>query len=292
MEILGYRYGNNYLLQSDNIVGFNGAYEASFKKFFYAFEFTTYLNEAWAGSYSVHGKFGMNISKYWRFIAEAMNDNVAPNLFQQIYISNNFIWNNSFSNSQHTKLQGKLVYKKNWLAAGNTTIQNYIYFDELARPNQYNGRINTFFFEGNANLILLPGFYLNNRVRYQFVDEQQYLPVPNWILRHVLYYQGDVFRDAARIQTGVEFKYFSNFLSERYMPATTVMHLPTEENQQMIGNFPYFNFLFNFKIKEFTFFLRLENVTQGLFKYNYYGAPGYPLPDFNVRVGATWRFFN
>jgi hypothetical protein len=105
----------------------------------------------------------------------------------------------------------------------------------------------------------------------------------------VLYFERNIFGKAARIQTGVEFTYFSRFTSEAYMPATSVMYLQDEIS---IGNFPYFNFLFNFKIKEFTFFLRLENITQGLFKYNYFAAPFTPLPDFAIRAGATWRFFN
>jgi hypothetical protein len=73
------------------------------------------------------------------------------------------------------------------------------------------------------------------------------------------------------------------------MPATSMMYL---QDGIRIGNFPYFNFLLNFKIQEFTCFLRLENISQGLFKYNYYAAPYYPLPDFTLRIGATWRFFN
>jgi hypothetical protein len=64
------------------------------------------------------------------------------------------------------------------------------------------------------------------------------------------------------------------------------------QNDIQNGNFPYFNFFLNFRIQEFTFYLRLENVTQGLFAFDYYAAPFFPLPDFAFRIGATWRFFN
>ena len=73
------------------------------------------------------------------------------------------------------------------------------------------------------------------------------------------------------------------------MPATTIMYL---QDDISIGNFPYFNFFVDLKIDDFVFFVRLENITQGMFGYNYYAAPLYPLPDFAFRFGATWRFFN
>jgi hypothetical protein len=104
-----------------------------------------------------------------------------------------------------------------------------------------------------------------------------------------LYHQKKYFNGNLDAQLGIEFQYFSSFSSDAFMPATSVMIL---QNGQEIGNFPYFNFFAGIKIKEVNVYVKLENVAEGLFPRNYYAAPNYPLPDFAIRLGATWRFFN
>ncbi|MDE5743537.1 MAG: putative porin, partial [Bacteroidales bacterium] len=48
----------------------------------------------------------------------------------------------------------------------------------------------------------------------------------------------------------------------------------------------------NIRIKRMNVFLKVQNVAQGLFPYNYIDTPHYPLHDRCFRFGLAWRFFD
>jgi hypothetical protein len=73
------------------------------------------------------------------------------------------------------------------------------------------------------------------------------------------------------------------------MPLTSIMFL---QNEESIGHYPYATLYGAIKIKEFSLFLRLENITDNLLPRQYFAVPNYPLPPFNFRFGAKWNFFN
>jgi len=282
-------YGNLYSEQIENNLGLEGKYSGIWNRIFWQTDGRLMLSNNFVGTYNLSalGGYSLEGNSYWAL--GAATQSISPGLFYQRFISNNFIWENELENINWNRFYA--IYKHNsWSAkAGVDIMNNYIYFDQSARPKQLNQNLTTYYIEGTGTLPLGASFYLDSRIRYQQASNENVVRMPNWLVREVLYFERNIFGEAARIQTGVEFTYFSRFTSEAYMPATSIMYL---QDDIAIGNFPYFNFLFNFKIKEFTFFLRLENITQGLFKYNYFAAPFTPLPDFAIRAGATWRFFN
>ena len=282
-------YGNAYSRQAENNIGLHASYSGIQERFFWSANGTLMLTNEYAGANELTALAGFSLVGPSYIMISAATQTSVPSLFSQRFISNNFIWNNDFSNLTKNSVLAKIKIKNASLVGGADFLTNYIYFNQKAVPEQLESTIGIYYLEAEGTLPLGASFYLDSRIRYQYTSNEYVVRIPNWVMREVLYFERDVFGKAARIQTGVEFNYFSRFVSEAYMPATSVMYL---QDDIAIGNFPYFNFLFNFKIKDFTFFLRLENITQGLFKYNYYAAPYYPLPDFALRVGATWRFFN
>ena len=284
-----YTYGNLFITTQENVVGLNGGAGYSLEHLEASASFNYFLTEQFAGTYDLNASVDYRLNSNSGLGASYRNYNVRPGLFNQRFMSNNFVWDNDYHNVRGWDLELKYVFKNLHLNAGINSFDNGLYFNHQAVSTQFNGVINVIYAEGKVLLPISKSWFLDNSVRYQTVDEEAIIRIPNWVLRHTLFYQKDIFNGKARLQTGLEFNYFSAFKSEQYMPATSVMFL---QDDVTIGDFPYFNFLFNFRIQTFTFFVRLENVTQGLFEYNYYAAPFYPLPDFSFRVGATWRFFN
>lgn len=282
-------YGNAIACQQAHNFGLKAFYSGRRSRLFWEAKGELLLTNSFAGTYDVEIITGVSLIDKSLFKVSLFNQSNNPGLFYQRYFNNAFAWNNAFAPIGKTGIHTTYKRKKFNVNAGLERLSNIVYLDQLAMPKQHADAINYAFIEGSGNLSLGANFYLDSRLRYQYVSNERIIRTPSWILREILYFERDLFNHATRLQAGVELEYFSSFESEAYMPATSMMYL---QDGIRIGNFPYFNFLLNFKIQEFTCFLRLENISQGLFKYNYYAAPYYPLPDFTLRIGATWRFFN
>jgi len=284
-----YIYGNKYALQRENIYGLDLSVSGLIKRFGYDFRFQNQVNGAYAGSYNVNAALNYGPNKNTKFVISASHGLANAGLFTQQYISNNFVWLNSFKQIMQTRVNGSFDYKRYGIQFGVSHLNNYVYFNQQAIPEQLDGGLIAYNIDLNARIKILKGVFLDNKIRYHGSDNEEVIRIPDWVLRSILFYEVSTFKNALNMHFGIEFNYFSSFTSRTFLPATTVMYLQDQVN---IGNFPYFNFFADFKIKDFVFFVRLENITQGLFDYNYYAAPSYPLPDFAFRFGATWRFFN
>jgi hypothetical protein len=282
-------YGNDYLGNAGSNLGLSAGYNGVFGSLNAFGKFDYLLSNDFANTYEFDAGATYHLKKQNSVSVHFVNRLSEPGFFYQHFITNNFVWSNSLDRVSFTALEANLNIGLLNFSIGNQLIDNYVFLNELAIPEQANDIVNITFAELQATIPLGASFYLDNRIRYQITNAEEVIRIPNWIVRETVYFERDIFNKAARMQTGVEFQYFSNFTSESFMPATTSMYL---QNDIQIGNYPYFNFLFNFKIQEFTFFLRLENITQGLFAFDYYAAPYYPRPDFALRIGANWRFFN
>jgi hypothetical protein len=285
-----HQYGNVYFQQAENNLGLRIKYRGKFDQFSSMGKFEYLTSNNYSSTYQLDLAANYDFANRSSIRFALNNRLVTPGLFYQRFMTNNFFWDNGFN--KVGVLDVNLEYQWRQLLrikAGSQWIGNYIYLNEFAIPEQTGENIAINFVELAGTLPLGASFYLDNRIRYQQTNTASVIRIPNWLLRQVFYFERDIFNRAARLQTGIEFLYFSSFTSEAYMPATTSMYL---QNDIQTGNFPYFNFFLNFRIQEFTFYLRLENVTQGLFAFDYYAAPFFPLPDFAFRIGATWRFFN
>jgi len=287
-----YKYGNQYSVQSENLLGLNVNITGNVSNISYLLCFENYFNGTYQGSYDFKASidYASKRTSKLKISADASHGLYNAGLFSQRYLSNNFVWLNSFKQIMQTKLGGSIFYKSYGINVEIKQINNYIYFNQNAIPAQLEGSLLAYKIDLKARVKIVKGLYLDNLIRFQRTDKEEFVRIPDWVLRNILFYEISSFKNALNMHFGVEFQYFSSFTSEVYMPATSIMYL--QDDHGNIGNFPYFNFFADFKIKDFILFIRLENITQGMFEYNYYAAPSYPLPDFAFRFGATWRFFN
>ncbi len=286
-----YTYSNLFLSQTENLFAFKARTYGEFEKFKYRAEWENYLVGDYLGTYNLALHIlDFSLLKNFTLDASLVHGLYNPGLFVQSFVSNNFNWDNGFKKIRNTNIRGRILLKEKYgFEAGFTVIDDDIYFNEYAVPVQYDGLLSNYYVQASADIKLIGKLRLDNKVRFQQVSNTDILRIPNWVLRNTLYYEVSAFKNALNSHFGIEFEYFDSFKSNAYMPATTVTYL---QNDVEIGNYPYFNFFLDFKIQELVFFLRLENITQGLFEYNYYAVPNYARPDFNIRIGATWRFFN
>ena len=67
--------------------------------------------------------------------------------------------------------------------------------------------------------------------------------------------------------------YTSAYKGDAYNPALNMYYL---QDKTTIGNYPYFDFFANLKMKHTRFFLKYQHANAGYMRYRYYIVPGYP----------------
>jgi len=54
---------------------------------------------------------------------------------------------------------------------------------------------------------------------------------------------------------------------------------------------PVVDIFANFDIRTFRFFVKMDNITQGLFSKGYYESPNYPMQPRGIKFGVNWMLF-
>lgn len=90
------------------------------------------------------------------------------------------------------------------------------------------------------------------------------------------------------LQTGLTFKYFTNYYANEYNPLLADFQVQTD---QKIGNYSVTDFFLNAKVRTMRIFFTVEHLEALLGNYNYYAAPAQPYRDWKIRLGIIWYFF-
>jgi len=285
-----YNYSNRYFGLAENLIGLGGSIVGSIKQMQVEALFRNYLNGAFAGAYDLRSKVHFEFTEHKIFVTGFFNQGLYnPGMFYNRNLGNFFVWDNNFRKIFINHIGGTLGKGHHSITTGIYLMDAFVYFDEMALPAQMDGFSSVFYTDVKSNIKLYGRFKLDSRVRFQTTNQSDFIRLPSWVFREIVYYQRSFFESKLDAQIGIDFQYFSSFMSEGFMPLTSVMFL---QNDELIGNFPYATLFAAIKIRDFNLFLRLENITDQLLPRQYFAAPGYPLPPFNFRFGAKWNFFN
>ena len=209
-------------------------------------------------------------------------------LYQSDYKDYN--WQNNFKNEQLKNIGAEFSYK-NWASinASYNLIDNYTYFDENSQAAQANETLN-YLKVTVRNSITFRKFTLDNTVMYQNVSSgESFFKVPEIVTRNTLYFSSYLFKGKPLyLQTGITFKYFTEFNAGAYNPLLSEFVL---QNAQKIGNFPMLDFFANAQIQRTRLYLKVENFGASFTGRTYYSAPTYPYRDLTVRFGLVWNWF-
>ncbi len=196
--------------------------------------------------------------------------------------------NDSFSNVNTRDLGFDLQSK--WLngSVNFTNIDNYTYFDENNKPQQFSNQITYLKVKANREF-RYKKFALDNTVMYQNVSSgSSVFRVPEFVTRNTLYYQDYWFKGKPMlVNIGATFKYFTKYKMNAYNPLLAEFTL---QNTQEIG-FPTVDVFFNAQVRRTRLFFKIENVTSKFGPKNYFSAPNYPYRDFTIRFGLVWNWF-
>ncbi|EAQ42248.2 putative porin [Polaribacter sp. MED152] len=197
-------------------------------------------------------------------------------------------WQNEFSNVNTRDLG--FAFSSKWLngSVNFTNIDNYTYFDEDSKPQQFADQITYLKVKANREFKFWK-LALDNTVMYQNVSNgNSVFRVPEFVTRNTFYYADNWFKgDAMFVNIGVTFKYFTAYNVNAYNPLLAEFRL---QNDEEIG-FPTIDVFFNARVRRTRLYLKVDNVTSGFTKKNYFSAPNYPYRDFTVRFGLVWNWF-
>ena len=207
-------------------------------------------------------------------------------LHQSIY--DDYNWQNEFSNVNTRDLG--FAFSSKWLngAVNFTNIDNFTYFDEDSKPQQFANQITYLKVKANREFKFWK-LALDNTVMYQNVSSgSSVFRVPEFVTRNTFYYADNWFKgDAMFVNIGVTFKYFTKYNANAYNPLLSEFRL---QNDEEIG-FPTIDVFFNARVRRTRLYLKVDNVTSGFTEKNYFSAPNYPYRDFTVRFGLVWNWF-
>lgn len=214
----------------------------------------------------------------------------APNFNTLLHQSeyDDYNWQNDFSNVNTRDLGFDL--KSKWLNASLnfTNLDNYTYFDEHSKPQQFANQITYLKVKANREF-KLGKFALDNTFMYQNVSSgSSVFRVPEFVTRNTFYYTDYWFKGKPMlVNLGITFKYFTKYNANAYNPLLAEFRI---QNDEQIG-FPTFDVFFNAQVRRTRLYLKVDNATSTFSDKNYFSAPNYPYRDLTVRFGLVWNWF-
>jgi len=180
------------------------------------------------------------------------------------------------------------------LMARNISIANYTYFKNYYQTDQFNGLVNLTQFTAATRNKLSRHLVVYSDFIVQQTAGDSPVRVPLFYTRQRLAFEGNFFKNL-NLSTGLEVRYNTPYKANNYSP---VMGQFFTQDSVTISNLPQVDAFFNFRIKSFSAFIKMENlntvdVSHGFgFTNNSFAAPLYPTPGLIFRFGIQWRFVN
>jgi len=301
-----YNYGYNSVLILDegritnrlqgNLIQFGAGYKKQYRGFELSGKGAINISGDYDANY-LQGAASFSFDEDNKVEASATIHSVAPNFGYQLYQSDyvNYNWQNSFENVKRQELKFELQSRKLLNASVSYTgIDDYTYYsikenDSTPTPQQFGDRVD--YLKVKVQKELRYGkFALDNTVLFQqAVSGEEVFNVPQIVTRNTLYFQDEFFKKALFLQTGVTFKYFTEYNMNAYDPVLAEFYV---QNDQKLGGFPLLDVFLSAKIRQTRIYFKWEHFNQ-LFKStnDQFSAPGYPYRDAVIRFGLVWNFF-
>lgn len=216
-----------------------------------------------------------------------------------IYDGNSsFNFNNKSVNQKEniTVLTASAINRRFSLMARNISITNYAYFKNFYQTDQFNGLVNLTQLTASTKLKVVGHLNLYSDFIVQQTAGKNPIRVPLFYTTQRLAFEGNYYKNL-NLSTGIYVVYNTPYKPYNYSP---VMGKFFPQDSVTISNLPQVNVFFNFRIKSFTAFIKLENLNtvhtsqpQGFgFTDNNFAAPLYPTPGLIFRFGIKWGFVN
>jgi len=212
----------------------------------------------------------------------------SPTWFETRYYSNHFRWENDFHAATQLTLDLHGQYKTFHAGVKRTIINDPIYFNTEARPEQHDGIVRISEVYGSASTTLRR-FQLEGFFGFNFVSNKEVVHLPVFQSRLKVSYAQPIFKKAATLQPSLTVQYFTKYYADAYMPALRTFYL---QNEVQVGNYPFIDLALAINVKQADLYVQYSNLFLLTGNHNSFIAPHYPMRDSKIFIGINWRLFN
>lgn len=129
---------------------------------------------------------------------------------------------------------------------------------------------------------------LDNELVYQQPTGGAVVNIPQFMGKHQLSLERYIFKNALKIATGVQVRYYSPYTPAGYNP---FFNRYNYQNSYTVDDQIQGAVFFNFKVKRFRAYIMGDQIQQ-FFMENMKIAPGYAAQNFMIRFGFNWVLLN
>ena len=257
-----------------------------------------YFNGLNSGDYSAQFHLKRYINKKLGFIDLGFqNVNRSPSFVHNAASNFPVVAQASLNKENSTRISASLLNDaKNFTVTGNYYIvSNYTYFNQFLKSQQEATLFNVLHISAQKIFKLRKNIYLTSELHLQQTAGNPPINLPLLFSNNRITYEAHWFKNLYTA-TGLELIYHTPYKADNYSPMTGQFFY---QDQFTLSNRPTVNAFFNFKIKTFKAFVRVENLntlgnrtgTIG-FTDNNFSAQYYPQQTFWFRLGIWWTFIN
>ena len=244
------------------------------------------------GDFSIKGQWrqfiGTKDKNFGKLIVDLDMSRQSPTWFETSYHSNHFRWENDFHAATHLRLDAYYHYMFFGAGIRSTSINDLIYFNQEARPAQYDGFISVNELFGNINYSWWR-FKVEGMVSLQKASNEDVVHLPLLLGKLKVGYSQPIFKRAATLQPCITVTYFTKYHADAYMPALRTFYL---QNDVLIGNYPFVDLALAINVKQADLFVQYSNMFLLTGNHDSFIAPHYPMRDSKFFFGINWRLFN
>lgn len=247
------------------------------------------------GDYSHKAQLSYQPDTLWSFDASVQFKGWRPDFLQYYYFGNHQFWHNRQLETTHAnKLGAKLNRQlKKYLQleadAQAYSLNNYIYWNQEARPTQYTQRLSLIQASIKSRL-KLGVFNWENSLLWQSTN-QEILALPVWLTQQSIYAEGFMFKQALFLRFGADVCFSSTWKAPVYVPELMLFRNQGNNESFLLGAYPWVNIYASGRIKTVTFFVMFQHLNMGLGRNDYYSSPFYPAQPRALRFGLRWKMY-
>ncbi|MCX6249131.1 MAG: hypothetical protein NTX61_00085 [Bacteroidetes bacterium] len=209
-----------------------------------------------------------------------------PDYFFDHFFGNNFAWYLSWK--KQNVIGAGFSYKVRNVETGVivSRINNFIYLDTIAQPQQYNNQFGYLYAYMNGKADFWK-FNFKTQFAYQTEQGANFLRLPSFLGNLTIVFTQQLFHGAATLQPGFNFFYNTLYYSNAYMPALRSFYL---QDSKQTGNYLYMDVFVNVKIQRARIFVMYSHFNASFMGHSYYQVPTYPMQDAAFKFGIDWIF--
>ncbi len=222
-----------------------------------------------------------------------------PSYWEQNFSSNHFMWSNSFSKENETRIEGLLSVPHLGFSAtvSQSVLGNRIYYGENFVPVQSPEPVSVTGVYLREDLPIRLGtsrINLNHRVMLQWSTDQKVVPLPlaSAYLSYsfeftVARYEG---KDVLRLQIGLDGRYNTRYYAPGYNPGTAQFY---NQREKELGDYIWLDAFVNAKWKRMRILVKMAHLSDDLFNSrNFFSVLHYPMNRRILKLGLSWNFYD